>query len=115
MEESELVLDEVGMPRSCSTVLAAAAAAVPVSHESGFVTILRTLPRRAMGEAATRRGEKAERAFPAATAGLAGGASVLADGVEGCAGEKSESAAAAAAAWREELDPEAMTMDEGRE
>ena len=72
MEESELVLEEVGMPSSGSTEAAAL-----VSHANGLVTILRTLPSRAIGEAATRRGEKAERAF-----WLAGGASVFA-GVDG--------------------------------
>ncbi len=46
------------MPSSGSTDAAAL-----VSQESGFVTIFRTLPNRAMGDAATRRGEKAERAF----------------------------------------------------
>lgn len=56
MEESELVLEEVGIPRSDSTVDAAL-----VSHDKGFDTILRTLPSNSMGEAATRRGEKAER------------------------------------------------------
>lgn len=56
MDESELVLEDVGMPSSGSTEAAAL-----VSHERGFDTILRTLPSSAMGEAATRSGEKAER------------------------------------------------------
>lgn len=73
MEESELVLEEVGMPNSGSTLAAAL-----VSQANGFVTIFRTLPSNAMGEAATRRGEKAER-------GLEGGARVfaVAAGVDG--------------------------------
>lgn len=44
------------MPNSGST-----AAAALVSHDKGFVTIFRTLPSRAMGEAATRKGERVER------------------------------------------------------
>lgn len=55
--ERELVLEDIGMPSSGSTE-----AATLVSHENGFATILRTLPSRAMGEAAARSGEKAERA-----------------------------------------------------
>lgn len=68
------MLDDRGMPSSGS-----AAAAALVSHERGFVTILRTLPRRAIGEAATRKGEKAER-----EAVFEGGASVFAAGVDSC-------------------------------
>ena len=52
-----MVLEDIGMPSSGSTE-----AATLVSHENGFATILRTLPSRAMGEAAARSGEKAERA-----------------------------------------------------
>lgn len=51
------MLDDVGIPSSGSTD----DATVLVSQDNGFVTIFRTLPSSAIGVAATRIGEKAER------------------------------------------------------
>ncbi len=97
MDESELVLEDVGMPNSGPVE-----AEAPVSQESGFVTILRTLPSRAMGVAATRSGENAERVD-----GLLGGASALAEGVEGRRAGESVSVCS------EALEPEVGSPGEG--